>query len=479
MEFEFLAVGYAAIEALGVFAALHAVMRARTAQGAVAWAVCLVTFPLASLPFYWFFGRYRFHGYIEALRQGLEEHAAEIEPLMEVLRRDHRSAREELDPDLLPFERLAGLPFTAGNQARLLTTGTETFSAMFEDIRAARRYVLVQYYTIRDDGLGGQLAEVLKERARAGVHVLLLYDEIGSHILPGSWLDELREAGVVCEGFGTTRRGLANRFQLNFRNHRKITVVDGTVAYVGGHNVGDEYLGRSKAFGAWRDTQLRVCGPVVRGVQSVFLKDWYWATREMVPYVDFGPWEGDLPAPGGDMLALGSGPGDEVESCALMFVQAINMARERIWISSPYFVPDLAVVVALQAAALRGVDVRIMLPNKTDHRVVQLAGYTFLPELDLFGVSFYRYDTGFLHQKAFLVDDRLAGVGTANLDNRSLRLNFELTLLSADRDLAARVKAMFQHDFENSVPAYAGDFLNKPLPFRLAAKISRLLSPVL
>ncbi|BBD09523.1 cardiolipin synthase [Desulfovibrio ferrophilus] len=479
MLFELITAAYVVIELLGIFAALHAVMRTRTSQGAVAWAVCLVTFPVVSLPIYWIFGRARFHGYLEALRQGQEEHVVETETIRELLRQDRRTPRASLDPDFLPFERLAGLPFTTDNRAELLQDGTATFRAMLTDIRAAQRYVLLQYYIIRDDELGRELADAMKDRARAGIRVHLLYDEIGCHALPGAWLEDLRAAGIEVEGFGTTRRGWANRFQLNFRNHRKITVIDGRFAYVGGHNVGDEYRGRTRR-GPWRDTHLRVCGPLVRAVQAVFMQDWYWATHELIPYVDWSPWEADDDAEtGGDMLALPSGPADDLESCALMFVHAINMARERIWISSPYFVPDLAVVAALQAAALRGVDVRILLPRRADHVVVQLAGYTYLPQLDLLGVSFYRYGQGFLHQKAFLVDDRLAGVGTANLDNRSMRLNFELTLLCLDPEMVVRVREMFKGDFEASTEVRAGDYLNKPLPFRVAAKVSRLLAPVL
>src|SRR5207244_2541871 len=205
----------------------------------------------------------------------------------------------------------------------------------------------------------------------------------------------------------------------NFRNHRKIVVVDGRDAYVGGLNVGDEYLGRSARFGAWRDTHVAISGPAVKAVQISFVDAWHWSTGE-VPQLD---WSVEPKKCGGKaVLVMPSGPVDRLDTCTLFFVHAIQSARRRLWIASPYFVPDAAILVALQLAVLRGVDVRIMLPSKPDHRLPWLASFSYLKDTLPWGVKMYRYQDGFLHQKVLLIDDDLASVGTANLDMRSLRL---------------------------------------------------------
>jgi len=275
--------------------------------------------------------------------------------------------------------------------------------------------------------------------------------------------------------FGT-QRGRWNRFQLNFRNHRKVVVVDGRVAFVGGLNVGDEYMGRSKRFGHWRDTHVRLEGPIVQCVQVVFTSDWYWAAREL-PSVEWTPTP-TARAPQ-TMLALPTGPTDEHDRCTFFFLQAITAAKKRVWIASPYFVPDPPVFQALRLAALRGVDVRVMLPEKPDHKLVYLASFSFLHDAETAGVQIFRYDDGFLHQKVLLVDDEAASVGTVNLDNRSLHLNFEITILVVDRKFASSVAAMLERDFTKCRSVTAADYWNRGRLFRAAVRGARLLEPIL
>ena len=273
-----------------------------------------------------------------------------------------------------------------------------------------------------------------------------------------------------------TTKGLVNRLQINFRNHRKIVVVDGKTAFVGGHNVGDEYMGREKRFGPWRDTHAWYQGPVVAMIQLSFLEDWYWSTREALPL----DWE-MRPADNGNMtfLTLPSGPADKLQTCSLFFTQAINMAKERLWIVSPYFVPAEDVTSALQLAVLRGVDVRIMLPLKPDHLLVYLASFAYIGELEKLGVKFFRYKPGFLHQKVMLVDDSMACVGTANFDNRSFHLNFEITMVGLDDRFIGDVEKMLLNDFRSCVPATAKDYERRWIGFKVGVKIARLFSPIL
>ena len=460
--------------AVGLASALRALFTARSSQGAIAWVMGMITFPYVAVPLYWIFGRNRFEGYVSSRRQG-DRVVDALAPELDAFRafpEPHPAALPGLFPVL---ERLAELPFTRGNAVELLIDGRATFEAIFAAIATATDYVLVQFFIIRNDELGRALKDRLTAKARAGVRVFLLYDEIGCHDLDTAYLDDLRQAGVQVSDFNTTL-GWRNRLQLNFRNHRKIVVVDGRVAFVGGHNVGDEYLGKSPRLGHWRDTHVRCQGPAATLVQLAFAEDWYWAVRHLPPL----DWE-LRPAPGEDqaVLVLPTGPADDIESCNLFFLQAIMAAHKRLWIVSPYFVPDREIISALQLAVLRGVDVRIMLPKKPDHMMVYLASFSYLTELETLGVKFFRYGNGFLHQKVILVDDAMASVGTANCDNRSFRLNFEITLAVADPVFVAQVEAMLLTDFNSCALVSADDYEDRSIPFKIGVMLSRLLSPIL
>ncbi|TNF83203.1 MAG: cardiolipin synthase [Acidobacteria bacterium] len=458
---------------LGLLSSVHAVMTTRTAQGAIAWAVSLNALPYVSVPAYWVFGRRKFAGYVEARQDREEEIAYLREDVIRGLEPFAESSVERV-PEYQGLKALAGTSLFEGNDVELLIDGEATFDSILTGIAEAREYVLVQFYIVRDDGLGTRLQQAMIERARQGVRVFFLYDEIGSHQLSKAYREDLRQAGVEVSAFNTTQ-GRRNRFQLNFRNHRKIVVVDGRQAWIGGHNVGDEYLGLDPEFGEWRDTHVRLTGPTVQMAQATFLADWYWATRGL-PELE---WQAE-PAADGDTLALilPTSPADEIEKAQLFFVHALNSARQRIWIATPYFVPDEAVIAALTLAALRGVEVKILIPDKPDSVLVQLSSFWYIEELGDTDIHFYRYEPGFLHQKVMLVDDMLATVGTANFDNRSFRLNFEVTAVVADRDFAREVEEMLEADFARSQPIDPDVLKQKPFLFRLAVRTARLMAPV-
>ena len=462
-------------EVLGILSAMHAVMNVRTPQGSIAWTVSLVIMPVVSVPAYWVFGRDKFNGYVVARRAD--------DGRLDDLSRRARLGIERLDAGtewgntvVRGIERLARLPFTGANDVELLVDGEDTFASIFDGIDSAQDYVLVQFYIVRADDVGNELKSRLIAAAERGVQVYFLYDEIGSLGLAEAYIRELRNSGVNVLPFHS-RKGSGNRFQLNFRNHRKTVVVDGRTAWVGGHNVGDEYLGKSPKFGRWRDTHMRIEGPAALGAQIAFVEDWRWAADETLTELDWEP----VKSTGGSAQALiiASGPADDVETASLMYTQAINAATRRIWIASPYFVPDDAIVQSLQLAALRGVDVRILIPEISDSFLVKLAAYSYFDEVSSTGVSFYRYQGGFLHGKVMLIDDSVATVGTANFDNRSFRLNFEITAVVAEQGFAQAVESMFEEDFENSRRMVQGEYENKNYLFRVAARIARLASPVL
>ena len=373
------------------------------------------------------------------------------------------------------MKSLTGFGMLRGNAVELLIDGEATFDSILDGIARAEDYVLVQFYMFHDDEIGGQLRDALVASANAGVRVFVLYDEIGSSGLPRHYVDSLTRAGVEVSSFRPTQ-GAGNRFQLNFRNHRKIVVVDGQSAWVGGHNVGDEYLGRDPEFSPWRDTHVRIEGPAALQLQAVVIGDWYWATREL-PDLN---WQASAAeASDQPVMIIPSAPSQRLETAGLMFVTALHSARQRIWISAPYFVPDEAVMKALELAALRGIDVRIITTGKPDSLPVYLAAFHYMNRLRDLGIRFYAYTPGFLHEKVMLIDDGFAAVGTANFDNRSFRLNFEVTAIIADADFAAEMEAMFEADFAHAEIIDPATFEEKPLHWRLGVAVARLAAPVL
>jgi cardiolipin synthase A/B len=459
---------------IGALTSVKAIMEVRTAQGTIAWVTALNAAPVFSVPAYWIFGRSQFQGYVLTRRKDLET----TNPVAQKYLRDleERGLLAKTGSNLqLMVEKLAKWRFTVGNDADLLVDGKATFDSIFAGLEKATNYILVEYYIFHDDQIGREFKKRLMEKARAGVRVYLLFDEVGSPDFKGAPLEELRKAGVDARKFNT-RRGPSNRFQVNFRNHRKIVVVDGQEAWVGGLNVGDEYLGRDPKMSPWRDTHVKVMGPVAQGVQMAFLEDWQWASEQVLDL----PWDPRPSTSGASRIAMAlpTGPVDSLETCTLVFLSALNMATNRLWIATPYFVPDEQFISAIQLAALRGVDVRIILPGLTDNQLVQRTGWTFVESLEKVGVKVYRYKNGFMHQKVMLVDDRYSAIGTANFDNRSFRLNFEITMAFADNEFAGRVKSMLEKDFANAEPVHAAEFQGGSFWNRFAMRCARLSAPV-
>ncbi|MFJ4374958.1 cardiolipin synthase [Pseudomonas japonica] len=465
-----------AIHFIGALTAVHAVFTVRTAQGSIAWALSLLFIPYLTLVPYLVFGSRTFDAYIQARRQANQEmHVAMADlnwrPWVEEAL---AASNSPAYAGLRALPKLGRMPCLANNRVRLLVDGKATFEAIFQAIEQARDTVLVQFFIIHDDRLGRRLHALLLKKAAEGVKVYVLYDRVGSHALPAQYTHSLREAGVEIRAFAT-KRGWFNRFQVNFRNHRKIVVVDGVQGFLGGHNVGDEYLGEHPRLSPWRDTHVQVTGPVLACLQESFAEDWYWAARKLPPLI--------LPEtyPDNGLLCqvLASGPADPQETCSLFFVDAIQAAQQRVWITSPYFIPDEAVFASLRLAVMRGVDVRILIPSRPDHRIVYAASSLFAFEAVRAGVRMFRYQPGFLHQKVMLVDDDVAAIGSANLDNRSFRLNFEITLVTIDQGFASMVESMLINDFEQSREITAEDSRDTHRLQQLGMRIARLISPIL
>lgn len=458
------------IEAIAIFFAYRAITQARTPQGSIGWVVFLVAAPHFAVPAYVFLGHYRYRGYISARRE-----AAGVIVKMFSPADGPSHIAETTHAAEIAYRRLAEVPVVSGNAVDILIDGDETFGAIFSAIDAAQTYVVIQYFIIHDDELGRELKSKLIARAQDGLKIRLLYDAIGCASTPRAYWHDLRQGGIEVHDIHSLRRS-ANRFQVNFRNHRKIVITDGTTGFVGGLNVGDEYMGRDPKFGRWRDTYCRIRGPMVSQLQLIFAEDWYWATNEVLSDdLNWTPVHSGTDTRG---LVLASGPGDARETGTLYFCNAIASAESRVWIATPYFVPDIDILTALKLAALRGIDVRILVPDMVDHKVVWFAAFAYFDEVRAAGVKIWRYDAGFLHQKVIVVDDDITAIGTLNLDNRSCRLNFEVAAIVFDRDLTAKATEMLEEDFRNA-HLHEIPLDKQPFKIRFGAPVARLCAPVL
>lgn len=463
------------LEIMGVLLAFDAIMRGRTPQGTMAWALALVLMPVVAVPVYLLIGARRFDGYIRARRRGthvLDSLAQRTNDEMQPFRVDRSAVEdpEQLAGAALSVTRLALTHWTRGNKTKLLIDGDATFSAICDAISGATKSVCVQFYIVRDDEVGRLLHQSMIDASKRGVKVYFLVDALGSNELSNAFMDELEEAGVEVASFRTTRGW--NPFRVNFRNHRKLVIVDGSCVFLGGSNVGREYLGLDPTIGKWRDTHLRIDGPSALAAQLAFVEDWHWASGEIAAL----PWSATN---SGDerVLILPSGPSDALETCALLFHQVIQSAHHRLWIATAYFVPDDGIVAALQLAALRGVDTRIVIPDRSDNKLIELSAYSFYEDVMPAGVEVHRYLEAFLHHKVFLADD-VVGIGTANFDNRSFRINFEITALVAGGPLVKEVERMFAKDLSLCHRASLAEYSSKPWLFRAISRTCRLMSPV-
>ncbi|MFD2117518.1 cardiolipin synthase [Paenibacillus yanchengensis] len=368
--------------------------------------------------------------------------------------------------------------YTSDNEVDIFIDGNEKFDALISDIETATHHIHLIYYIVRDDALGRRLMHVLTEKAKQGLEIKFLYDHIGSSRLTKRFFAQFLEAGGEAVAFFPSRIPYLN-LKINYRNHRKLVVIDGRVGYIGGFNIGDEYLGLNKNLGYWRDTHLKIMGHAVLQMQAQFLMDWNLATNSTLeliePYFPVANYSGN----GIGMQLVSSGPDSEYQQIKNAFIKLIYSARETIAFQTPYFIPDESFMTALRIAAKCGVDVKIMLPNKPDHFFVYWASNSYLGALLDVGIKVYLYENGFLHAKTLVVDGKVASVGTANLDIRSFKLNFEINAFIYDTRTAVKLMDIFEQDKEKSTELTKEMYEQRSVANRFKESISRLLSPIL
>ncbi len=458
------------LHAVGLLLALHALMRRRSPQGTLAWMLALSLMPALSIPFYLVLGA----GVIRRRRTMRRLPPESVQHLQE----RGTPWQEVAEGPERPLPRLSGEHPCSGNSVQLLEGGNGSYRELERELGGATHSILLEFFIIKNDRVGSRLREILEERAAQGVQVCVIYDELGSYKLPPGYLRSLRRAGARVASFNGRRYWWSSFLRLNYRNHRKLVVIDGRAALIGSLNVGIEYLHLGNA-PYWRDTFVRLEGPIVNRCALSFAEDWHRATgQDLSPLLLAAP---PVTAEGEETcLLLPSGPDNapaNIWQTALL--ELIESAEHRLWLASPYFVPDDAVATALQRAALRGVDVRLLLPQTSDSHLAQLAMLTYLPGLLDCGVQVLAYTRGFLHEKVVLVDEACSTIGTANLDERSLSLNFELTLLMRGGRMARQVADMLARDMQHCTPLTLQDWESATHTRRLAAPYCRLLSPVL
>ena len=494
---------YVFLYALALWLAFDLIQERRNPKSTIAWVVALVAMPFVGIPLYYAFGKNRIKGLMRR-RAFFDQHALSpyshshedtarqpairqnLSGIESNLRLASRTVPVNLKDFGSTFGRFGELYDPTLNDVKLLVDGQETFREIFEVISKANRYILVQYYILRSDRLGAELQKLLIAKAKSGVAVYVLYDDIGSFFLSGAYIRDLKAHGISVASFlpiHSWKRGL----QLNFRNHRKLVVVDGVEALTGGLNFGEEYVSGLPILGKkdsrrWRDTHVRITGPAVEKLEDVFFDDWHFATGESLE-INLRA----IPHPGWQINAgeavqvIPSAPTDEALVGVLLYMLTIQKAKHRLWIATPYFVPDTPLTRELELCTLRGVDVRLILPRKSDNSLVHWVGETYADKLRKAGVKVLSYGAGFMHQKVVLVDDDLALVGTTNFDNLALYLNFETTLAIHGAEFARKVENMLTADMaESSAVSEPADRGPISRFIRLQREnLSRLLAPLL
>jgi cardiolipin synthase len=380
--------------------------------------------------------------------------------------------------DMITLHLTSGdAPLSDNNRVQIFNSGQEKFTQLMESIKQAKKFIHIEYYIIRNDSLGREIIILLSRKAKEGIEVRLLYDGMGGIRLPKNFFDPLLQAGGKVAVFYPPFIPYIN-LRVNYRNHRKICIIDGITGYVGGFNIGNEYLGLSKRFGFWRDMHLKIEGSAVNDLELRFLMDWRFASGEEIIF-DKNYFPHDRARGDTAVQIVSSGPDSRWPNVRNGYLKIINNARDHVYIETPYFVPDDEILSALKISALSGVDIRVIIPEKPDHPFVHWAAMSYIGELLDSGVRFFAYHKGFMHSKMFTSDGFVSSVGTANLDIRSFRVNFEVNAFIYHKETAQKLDEMFINDMYDATEITLKKFNERPFSARVKDSICRLLSPLL
>ena len=442
----------------------------------LAWITVLLMVPVVGIVLYMFFGR--------SLRSTLF-----------VSQRLRRMSQQELKAYQVDIERLGFSQNTqqtirlahtmcrayyfSNNKVDIYTNGTDKFNALRADLRAATQYINMQYYIFENDRIGNEIRNILIEKARQGVKVRIIYDGVGSFNVDKRFFKTMLDAGI--EAYPFMRINFPQFAQrVNWRNHRKIMVIDGKCGYIGGMNVADRYVDGCSwgTRGVWRDTHLRITGPAVKALQHSFALDWNFMNKQVLNDHIATEWDETPDSKAGIQLVT-SGPMSDWNNIALMMLNAISNAKKCVYLQTPYFLPTEALLKALQTSALSGVDVRIMIPQRSDSTMLRLASYSYVSECLRAGIKFHFFTAGMLHSKVLIIDDELSTVGSTNFDFRSFEHNYEGNVFIYDSSTNARLKQTFHTDMADCTTCSYQQWMARPKAKRMLESLIRLLSPVL
>ena len=454
----------------------------RTPVRTLAWLLVLILVPVVGLVLYIYFGmNYRkvkmFSmkglGDVKWLQYMSEDQKQRIQKA-ELLKKGDMEAVRRLMTLLLSNSKALVSRY---NSVEILNNGEETFRAIFKSIGIAKKYIHVEYYIIEKGELANRLKELLIAKAKEGVEVRVIYDDVGSWSLPKSYIREMRATGIQIYPFLPVRFPLFTN-KVNYRNHRKIVVVDGEIGFIGGLNFADRYMHGLPGIGIWRDTHLKVRGEVVTSLQTVFLFDWYFVRQEvLLNKTEYLP---DKKVDTNVVIqTVASGPDSDWTSIQQAYFTLINLSRKYVFISTPYFMPGETTINSLKTAAMSGVDVRIMIPHKSDSPLTSWCTRSYIEELLTAGVRVFQYRAGFNHSKIIIVDGLVSTVGTANMDMRSFEQNFEINLILYDRNVSQKLANFFLEDLKQSSEIHLNEWKFRPQRDRICESLARLFAPLL
>lgn len=456
-------------------------MENRNPSRTMAWLLVLILLPVVGVFLYLYIGqnhrkkktfiKKRKHDY-EVLRQLLKEQAS-FSKNSYIFKETFKDLRGRLVPLLMNNTQS---PITVNNQSQILKNGDNTYSQILTAIKEAKDHIHMEYFIIKESEIGFKIQQALIERAKAGVKVRLIYDAVGCWKASKKFFLAMQDAGVELYPFLPVTIPLFGS-RLNYRNHRKILVIDGIIGFLGGINIGDEYLGKNPRLGYWRDTHLKIKGEALYVLQSIFLMDWHFVSGEELDGRRYFPKQGHC---GEQMIQIAaSGPDSYWESIHQAYFTAINSATDRVYFVTPYLIPDEGILMALKTAALSGVDVRIILPGRYDHKTVFWASRSHFMELLEAGVKIYEYQKGFIHSKIVIADNNFASIGTANMDIRSFQLNFEVNAFIYDTSFNKEMYEDFLQDLKDCKEILLVEHKKRGISYRVKESIARLFSPIL
>lgn len=466
----------------------------RDPQTVWAWLLLLYFIPIVGIVFYLVLGQNFKKTRMFRIKEVEDAISSEIRHQEEELMQRKLGS---LDVDYKEYEDMVlynletmGAVYSDNNEVEIYSDGTKKFEALAEELKKAEKFIHMQYYIIKPDEAFEMLRPVLEERAKAGVEIRILYDSLGCRTMRKKHWNALRMAGIqVAEFFPAKLKKL--HLRINYRNHRKIVVIDGKVGFVGGFNIGREYLGKDEYFQYWRDTHLKIRGYAVHALNLRFIMDWNFATKQNLFQYEYFQENEKVPESQKSSLNRGysfqnvgiqiitSGPDSMIQNIRNNYIRMIHKAKHHIYIQTPYFIPDASVLDAIQIAAMSGIDVRVMIPCKPDHMFVYWATYSYINDLLDAGARCYTYGKGFLHAKGICIDGEICSFGTANMDIRSFKLNFEVNAVVYNREVTQEMERLFEEDMEESTLITNLIYGKRSRIIRIKEQISRLLSPIM